>query len=254
MAIDGWTLLLQAANFLVLVALLYRFLYRPVLAMMDARQAHVHAAIEEAEAAKRTAEELRNQLSTQEAAIGAERDRLLAQARVNAKAEQDALLEHARAEAERLIKETRESLERERNAAAESIRNHAIDLGVEVAARLLKTIAPATSTQPFLDQAIQSLVSLPAEQRKRFGTELADSVAVRVVSAQPLDKAEQARCAESIHKSIDTGCRIEFADDSSLIAGVEIHFPHTVLRHNWRDALSGISAELIAHDTDIGHA
>jgi F-type H+-transporting ATPase subunit b len=41
MALDGWTIALQTVNFAILVWLLHRFLYRPVLRVIDARKAEV---------------------------------------------------------------------------------------------------------------------------------------------------------------------------------------------------------------------
>ena len=78
MHIDGWTILLQAVNFLILVWLLRRFLYRPVLAVIAERQAATERARNEAEAARQAAEDARRALEDQRAALPAERDRLIA--------------------------------------------------------------------------------------------------------------------------------------------------------------------------------
>ena len=62
MTIDWWTLGLQAVNFLILVWLLTRFLYRPVRRIIEQRKALVDKARDEAEKAKADAEAARQQL------------------------------------------------------------------------------------------------------------------------------------------------------------------------------------------------
>ncbi|HEY0837285.1 MAG TPA: hypothetical protein VGE72_25455, partial [Azospirillum sp.] len=86
MHLDGWTLLLQAINFLVLVWLLRHFLYRPVLAVIAERQAATERVRTQAEAIRQEADGMRRGLEDARAGLSAERDRLLAAARAEAEA------------------------------------------------------------------------------------------------------------------------------------------------------------------------
>lgn len=74
MHLDPWTLGLQAANFLVLVWLLHRFLYRPVLGIIAARQAAADKLTADVQAEKTAAESLRQSLESQRTANTQERD------------------------------------------------------------------------------------------------------------------------------------------------------------------------------------
>src|SRR5579871_634885 len=87
MRIDWWTLGLQAANVLVLVFILSRFLFRPVVAVIEARQAAIANLLAQAEAEK--------------AAARGERDKAAAEAERNAAARSE-VLEAAAAEAGKL--------------------------------------------------------------------------------------------------------------------------------------------------------
>ncbi|HEX3208782.1 MAG TPA: hypothetical protein VHQ91_05360, partial [Geminicoccaceae bacterium] len=133
MHIDWWTLLLQAANFLVLVWLLQHFFYRPVLGIIADRQQRTESVIAEANAARAAAEQLRAELEQRRDAIGKERDQALEQAHASARAESQRVLEKARADAEKLLAEDRQRLVRERAEAADALRQEAGELGLTIA-------------------------------------------------------------------------------------------------------------------------
>lgn len=160
MHIDGWTLLLQAVNFLILVWLLRRFLYRPVLAVIAERQAATERVRSEAEAARQAAEAARQSLEDQRTALPAERDRLIAAARAEAEAERASLLEKARGEADHALEEVRSRLAEERAQALEALQRHAADLGIRLATRLLRDAPAAVLTVPLLDEACAAVESL----------------------------------------------------------------------------------------------
>ena len=256
MHIDGWTLILQAANFLVLVWLLRRFLYRPVLAVIDQRRQATDAVLAEAAAARTAAETMRRDLEAQRAAAGADRDRLIEAAHTQAEAERAALLDKARHEADALLADARSHIERERRDAAAALRDRAGRLAVSIAQRLVQSIAPEGdgAADPFLGRICAALHGLPGEERAAILDQLRGNGLVRVVTALPLGDAARERCRQRLAASLDVPLNIQFADDRALIAGLEVHFPHTVLRHTWRDDLARALEELTADAHTLEHA
>jgi F-type H+-transporting ATPase subunit b len=253
MHIDGWTIALQAVNFLILVWLLRRFLYKPVMAVIARRQAEIATLMQAADSAKAESETVRHDLETQRAGIAREESDALAEAHRRAEAERAALLDKARAEAARLADETRTQLGRERAEAAEALKAEAGQLGVDIARRLLADLGQGVSAQPFLERVARELQALPAEERRRLAEQHTNGAAVRVVAAAPLDAAEQALCRKALASALGGEPTIEFAADPALIAGVEVHFAHTILRHNWRDSLAEILPR-VSSDGAQGHA
>ena len=77
MQISGWTLVLQAVNFLVLVWLLSRFLYRPVREVVEKRKRLSEQAFADAERQKKDAEVARQSFEEHRAALDKEREELL---------------------------------------------------------------------------------------------------------------------------------------------------------------------------------
>jgi len=254
MHLDGWTLLLQAINFLVLVWLLRHFLYRPVLAVIAERQAATERVRGDADAARREAADLKSTVDTEKAGLAAERDRLLAAARAQAAAERAALLDKARGEAEGLLAEERARLAEERRQAEADLRGHAAALGTDVAARLLRAAASDGMAEGFLEAACRSVEALPEPQRRALAGG-AGPVPIRLVTSAPLTVPEGERWQERLAAALDRPVAVEFAEDPGLIAGVELHFPHTVLRHSWKQALAVAMEELTRDDDPIhGHA
>ena len=96
-------ILFQAINFLVLVWLLRRFLYRPVLGVIDQRQSETDRVLREAAETRKAADVIRQECEQQRAGLGEERARSLAAAQIAAKAERESLLEASRAERLKLI-------------------------------------------------------------------------------------------------------------------------------------------------------
>lgn len=259
MHLDGWTLLLQAINFLVLVWLLRHFLYRPVLAVIAERQAATDRVRAEADAVRSDADRIRHGLEADRAGLAAERDRLLADARAQAEAERASLIETARAEVDRLLADGRATLAAERRQALAGLRGHAATLGTAMAQRLLIMAANDAGADdagdgalnlPFLAAACRSVEVLPEPQRRALAA-ADDPVPVRLVGAGPVPETEVGRCRDRLAAALGRTVALTVAEDPSLLAGVELHFPHTVLRHSWKQALAdAVEALATQDDTD----
>ena len=92
MRIDWWTLGLQTVNVLILIWILSRFLFRPVVAIIEQRQAAAAKLLGDAEAAKRQAVAAREAAEAESARIAAGRDNVLRQAAADAEVQRAAAL------------------------------------------------------------------------------------------------------------------------------------------------------------------
>ena len=249
MRIDWWTLALQAANFLVLVWLLQHFLYRPVLGIIADRQQRTESVIAEASTAKVAAEQLRAELEQQRAAIAKERDQVLERAHAAASGDARRLLEKTRADAEKLIAEGRQRLAQESIEAADALRQQTIELAVTIARHLLNDAGA-----PFPDRLVARLQALGEPERRELVSQLADGAGLQLVTAGPLEPAARDAFQKQLQALLGAEANVAFGEDPALIAGAELHFPHTILRHSWRDSLQEIEAELRRHGGPEGRA
>jgi F-type H+-transporting ATPase subunit b len=244
MRIDWWTLGLQAINFLVLVGLLWRFLYRPVARTIARRKEETEKTLSDAAAATARAEEARLKYEADRAGWPAERERLVAEARTQIDAERKQGFEKAHAEAEALTVATREKLAEERAAALDHLRTRTVELGVEIAARLLQEAAAPAVAEVLLDRLAERLGALPIGELAALRAQVSNGHALQIVTAPRLDAEAEARWRRKFAERLGPGAHVEFGNDERLIAGAELHFPTTVFRLSWRDALDGARKEL----------
>ena len=145
MNFSWWTFALQAANFLILVWLLRRFLFKPVSAIVARRKEEIARGMAEASAEKQNALNLQRDLQAQRAGIEAERQNAIEEQRAQLAAERKKMIDEARAEAEKIRNQATTQLSEERAAAAQELFSGTIELAVNLAERLLRELAlPST--------------------------------------------------------------------------------------------------------------
>lgn len=129
-----WTVVI----FLVLLAVLYKYAYPPILSTVEARERRIQevldAAMQDREEAERLLEEHRQQL----AEARQESQRLVAEGRQAAERLRGEFLEQARADQEEMLKRARLDLKRERDAAIDTLRRETIDISIAAASRLVE--------------------------------------------------------------------------------------------------------------------
>ena len=248
MQVDWWTFLLQTVNFLVLVWLLHRFLYRPILAAIDRRRRAIEGLIEEAEHSRADAEAERVELAAQRLAITSERDEVLTNARRDAEKVRDGLLAEAHEDANQLLAESRAQTAREHEEAMIDLRRHATTLAVGLAGHVLGSVADDDLDNAFFDAALASLRTLPEDEMAGLKAAVeragADEPSLHLVSARELGSQQKTRFLEALAALLGREPVVSYAVDDDLIAGVELHLPHTIVHHSARSALEQSSLHL----------
>lgn len=247
MQFDWWTLALQTINFAVLVWLLHRFLYKPVLRMIDARRAEVEKQYGDAGAAEAKAKNELAAIETERAGIAAERAAALKAAAGQAEEAAAARRTQAEREAAALLDEAREALAVERDVAVAEARRMALDLGTDIARRLLAEVPTPLRAEAWLERIEQHLAGLAPAEREEFANGL-NSGALRVVTAVSLPEPVRAEWQTRLHRALGDRTTITFDVDAALLAGVELHFSNAILRFSWRSALAAMRAEIEHHD------
>lgn len=255
MRFDLWTLALQAINFLVLVWILHRFLYRPVLAMIDRRRGAIQAAYTEAAARDDEATAALADYEAKLAAIDRERHRVLDEAHRRAEAERATTLAETTADRERLRAEAQREIEGMHAAADEALTQWAAETAVALARRLLEDSAGGIDAEPLLLRAWDRLAALPAERQAELRQALAESGALEIATAPPLGESARARALERLRAwAEDDAVEAAFAVDDALIVGAELRFPHAAVGASWRDALEDARAAMLRNEHAEEHA
>ncbi|MBU6465803.1 MAG: hypothetical protein KGQ30_03725, partial [Burkholderiales bacterium] len=163
MHIDLSTLLLQAFNLLVLLALLRWLLYRPLQSVIAARRALIAKELADASEKAAQAQQAASALASQQETLQAEQARLLDAARRDAAAERAQLIASARIEAKAQLDAARVQLASERQQAESKLFDEASGLAVDLAGRLL-THTPADDSA-FIDSLLTQVAATPEAQR-----------------------------------------------------------------------------------------
>jgi F-type H+-transporting ATPase subunit b len=249
MQFDWWTLGLQTINFLVLVWLLQRFLYRPVKEILARRQALAGQALADAEAAKNAAHASRAALEKDRAALADARQQASRQAHDALETERSRTLAKAQSEAAALVAAAHASIAEERERALAELRSRIADLSVELAGRLLAEAGASVTGDVFLKHLAAQLQELPEGERERLRADLArDGARLTVATAAALPPGDRTYWTEQLRTSLDQPTDVEFVVDPALIGGAELRFPHAALKLSWVDQLEKARESLAADD------
>ena len=130
-----WTVI----TFVILLIVLRKMAWGPILTALEQREHTIHSALEEAQQARQETEQLLAQRQQMQTDANREVARLLEQGREEAERLRVSMTEQAREEAQRLIEIARREIVRERQLAMQELKNTAADLALAAAGRLLNT-------------------------------------------------------------------------------------------------------------------
>ena len=131
------TLVLQILNFIVLVLILAKYAYKPLLETIEERKRRIENDLVNAEQARAEATSMKAEYTAQLQEARKEAQAIIETAKQQAEAESQAQIKELRAQ---LVKEkelARQEIEREREKAMQQIRAEVVNLSVEVAAKLI---------------------------------------------------------------------------------------------------------------------
>jgi len=135
--VDIWKLAFQIVNFLLLLYLLNRFLFKRVLRLLDDRQSRISQGLEDAETAARDRELARAEREAALAEARREAEAMVQRAAKTAEATSAEILAEAKASAEQITARARDEIAAEKDRALAEIRGEVADLALEAAGKLI---------------------------------------------------------------------------------------------------------------------
>lgn len=175
MLIDWFTVIAQMVNFIVLVGLLRRFLYRPILLAIDARERHLATTLEDAASRKREAERELEGLREKSADFERNRGDMLRRVTEEAEAEQHRLLDEARESATALSEELHASYRADARSLATTFAQRVQREAYAIAGQVLSELASVSLEERVLGTFLERLSALEASEKARFGEALRTS-------------------------------------------------------------------------------
>lgn len=223
MLIDWFTIGAQALNFLILVWLLKRFLYRPILNAIDAREKRIAAELADADARKAEARQERDAFQRKNEEFEQKRMALMGEATEAAKAERQRLLDQARGDADALAAKRRETLRNEAENLNQAIVRRTQQEVFAIARKALTDLASASLEREMIDAFIRRLSAIDAEAKTHLSqalTAVAEPVLVR--SAFDLPAAQRTAIGAALNETFATLVPVRFEVMPSLVSGIEL--------------------------------
>lgn len=160
------SIIFQIVNFLALVFLLFRFLFKPVVKALDERSNHIQGELQKIEDEKKTLEEEKKRLEEELKNIKARYLEMLDQANKEAQNVKENIIREAYQEAEKIKREYERRAKREVEKLFAELREEIVDISEEVVRRILKThITPEVQTQIIEEMLEEAVTRLEAETK-----------------------------------------------------------------------------------------
>jgi F-type H+-transporting ATPase subunit b len=148
-----WTIIV----FLVLLGLLAKFAWRPLLEALDRRQESIRRSLDDAAKAKQELERLQTESQRILAEARSEAESIVARTRDDANRLRDEMRQKAQAEAANIVKNAEKQIELETNRALQQIRHEAVDLSVAIASKLLQRNVSKQDNERLIDDTFRQL-------------------------------------------------------------------------------------------------
>ncbi len=132
-----WSIFWTVLNILILFAALRIFLFKPINKMLDDRRQAVQKDYDDAEAARKEAEELKQQYADSISDAKEEADSIIRKAHEDAEAERTAIINLSHTEADQIISSANASIENERKRVIQQAHFEIADLAIEAASKIV---------------------------------------------------------------------------------------------------------------------
>jgi F-type H+-transporting ATPase subunit b len=223
MPIDWFTVTAQAVNFLILVWLLKRFLFKPILHAIDEREKGIANRLAEAEAKQAEAQKEREEFQHKNEAFDQDRAALLKKATDDAAAERQRLLDQARKDADSLRAKRQGALLNEQRNLSQEINRWTQKEVFAVARKTLADLATTSLEERMGEAFVIRLRALTGVTKETLATALKTSTdPARVRSAFDLPQAQRSAIESAVKETFAVNTQIEFETSPEVVSGVEL--------------------------------
>jgi F-type H+-transporting ATPase subunit b len=223
MLIDWFTVGAQALNFIILVWLLKRFLYKPILNAVDAREKRIAAELADADARKAEAQTERDEFQHKNEEFDQQRAALLSKAVDEARAERQRLLDDARKAADALSAKRQEALRSDANNLNQAIRRRTQQEVFAIARKALADLATTSLEERMSEVFTRRLRTMDGKAKEGIAEALKIASEPAVVrSAFALPAAQRAAIQKAVNETFSAEVPVRFETAPDLVSGIEL--------------------------------
>jgi len=245
MAIDWFTICAQLVNFFVLVWLLKKFLYRPILDAIDKREKRIAGQMENADMKMAGAQKEIDEFRRKNMEIDQERSRLLSSAADDAQEEGRRLLDEARSTAAAMSEKLNETLQNERitfyHAASRKVKLETYN----VTRKALTDLAETGLEERMVDIFVRKLNELNEDEKKLLiSARQTESNPVIISTMYELSKVQCDKIEDAVKKNICQFVQVNFRTSPDLICGIELISNGQKIAWSFDDYVSSIEKSM----------
>ncbi|MES2365314.1 MAG: F0F1 ATP synthase subunit B [Pseudomonadota bacterium] len=223
MLINWFTVGAQVVNFLILVWLLKRFLYRPILDAIDAREKRIEKELADADAKKAEAQQERDTFQLKNEAFEQQRATLMTQAKDEAKTERLRLLDEARQEAETLSTKRQETLRNDAHNLNQALSRRAQLEVFAIARKVLTDLAGTSLEERMAEVFIRRLREMDDSTKAGLAMALKSASEPALVrSTFDMPDAQRTAIQNALNETFSSEISVQFETMPDLISGIEL--------------------------------
>lgn len=241
MLINWFTVIAQIVNFLVLVYLLKRFLYKPIIRAMDEREKRIAGRLAEAEKRENEArqEQERHQAMNQE--LESRREVLLGEMKEDIETRHKELVGQARQQVDAVRANWLEALEREKEAFLHDLRERTGKHTYAVARRALKDLANVDLEHHMVDVFIERLRDMDQEDKETLRESIDDSEPrIKLTSAFEIPSDRSQKIAQILEAFVSQPVDLQLTTSPDVMSGIELKARGHKIAWSFREYLEGL--------------
>ena len=235
MNINWFEIIAQMINFFILLFLLYKLFYKPVIKAMDDRQQRLLDTREKAEGKMKKADELIETYDHNLAELEKEKDRQLEMAKQEAQEKKEKLIEGYKEEAAQKRTDYLKEVEDEQERFIQDLRMALGHHAVKIAQQILETFSEEKLSEKVFDSFIQKVQALD-EETLREDIESKDERII-LISSETLSDQQKETLEKVLTEKLDTYKEIVYEVDDELIQGYELKLETVTVHTNVRKYL-----------------
>ncbi len=223
MLINWFTVLAQAVNFLILVWLLKRFLFKPILHAIDEREKGIATQLAQAEAKVAEAQKERDDFQHKNEAFDQQRAALLTKATDEAKAERQRLLDEAKKDADALRAKRQAALQSEQRNLSQDIIRLTQKQVFAITRKTLMDLASTSLEERMGEVLVGRVRALTGAAKEQLATAFKSSNhQVSVHSTFDLPPAQKTAIESAVKETFAPEAQVQFETAPELVCGIDL--------------------------------
>jgi F-type H+-transporting ATPase subunit b len=223
MLIDWFTVGAQTLNFLILVWLMKRFLYKPIRHAIDEREKRIAAELSSADKIKVKAQQERDEFKHKNEALDQQRAALLSKATDEAKIEGQRLLDQAHKAADALSVKRTETLRKDADTLSQDIRQRTQQEVFAIARKALTDLATVILEERMGEVFTRRLREMDGPAKTGLAQALKTAASPALVrSAFDLPEEQRAAIQNALNETFSAQIHVRFETAPDLISGIEL--------------------------------